>query len=166
MWEGRLKKEKYAGWIRVVWPPKWWGHKCRADNVHGSNRMTGRYDVPASVTLHAVPNYYRAGLSRVAFETVQCDHERYRSPAKKLDESAGGVPSKRATLDTLIEEDLFWKQARDAANMTGEALAGTQLLVSAVGHDVPASKRMFCRCFAHLLTRWRRSKANRMILIG
>lgn len=113
----------------------------RAGTVPGNEVVKSGDDAPTSLTLPAMPVYFCCGASRIIFETVQRDYNKYRNPADKPDKDGREEAVKGADLDAFLEEKMLCKQERNAGDKSKEEVDATWLFVTAVGHNDVSSKK-------------------------
>lgn len=111
-------------------------------------------------TLPAVPVYLGSGVSWTTIKAVWRDNDNYCGLADNLDETVVMEAAECVELDSLLEEDQLCGEARDSADVSQETLAARPLLVEAVDHVVPITKKQYMDLLHGLIQKIQRAQRD------
>lgn len=105
------------------------------NTVQVGKRARGGGSSFTTVTLAAVPMFFKAFRERVDVHAISHDKDAYRGLGTKPE------PASVVDLVTLFDQDLLWAQTGDAAAVPEQSLSVTMALEKKIRCTVPVSKK-------------------------
>lgn len=140
------------------------GIGLKAQTVPATSPVRSSDEAQASFSLSAVPVYFRFGAFRTTFKAVQRDYDTCRGLKGDPDEAEVPQAAGHVDLDAFVEAEQLCDSAGDTDDVAEEALNATRLLVKAVDHDFPISKKRYLDLVRALAEKvqesWRESDAS------
>lgn len=80
-------------------------------------------------------------MSQVTLESVWRNYDEHCGVSENSIDAGGKGSAEKINSNEFLEKDLLWGKDRNAEDVTEEALTSARTSISAVGHEVPVSKK-------------------------